>query len=55
MPQLNPLPWFSILVFSWLIFLLIIPAKVTAHAYPNELIPQTMEKVMAEPWSWPWS
>nr|QUJ18395.1 ATP synthase protein 8 [Chrysiptera glauca] len=54
MPQLNPSPWFSILVFSWLIFLVIIPAKVTAHITPNELAPQTMEKTTTEPWAWPW-
>nr|AAP75325.1 ATP synthase 8 [Chrysiptera glauca]AAP75327.1 ATP synthase 8 [Chrysiptera glauca] len=54
MPQLNPSPWFFILVFSWLIFLLIIPAKVAAHVFPNELVPQTMKKMTTEPWAWPW-
>nr|QUJ18389.1 ATP synthase protein 8 [Chrysiptera biocellata] len=55
MPQLNPLPWFSILIFSWLIFLMLLPAKVTAHTLPNELHAHAVEaKQMKEPWDWPW-
>nr|AAX77268.1 ATPase 8 [Cottus cf. cognatus UAIC 11746.01] len=54
MPQLNPTPWFAILVFSWLVFLVIIPPKVMAHTFPNEPTLQSAEKPKTEPWTWPW-
>nr|YP_008144925.1 ATP synthase F0 subunit 8 [Psenes pellucidus]AGO20420.1 ATPase subunit 8 [Psenes pellucidus]WMI34862.1 ATP synthase F0 subunit 8 [Psenes pellucidus] len=54
MPQLNPAPWLAILVFSWLVFLIIIIPKVMAHTYPNEPTPQSAEKTKGEPWNWPW-
>nr|YP_010892688.1 ATP synthase F0 subunit 8 [Ambassis agassizii]WJQ22015.1 ATP synthase F0 subunit 8 [Ambassis agassizii]WJQ22028.1 ATP synthase F0 subunit 8 [Ambassis agassizii] len=54
MPQLNPAPWFSILVFSWLVFLLLLPAKVMAHQTPNEPSPQSTENPQTSPWNWPW-
>nr|QUJ18340.1 ATP synthase protein 8 [Plectroglyphidodon johnstonianus] len=54
MPQLNPTPWFPILVLSWLAFLIILPPKVLAHVFPNEPTPQSAEKPKTEPWTWPW-
>nr|WNH23899.1 ATP synthase F0 subunit 8 [Paraclinus fasciatus]WNH24014.1 ATP synthase F0 subunit 8 [Paraclinus nigripinnis] len=54
MPQLNPAPWFAILVFSWLVFLTIIPPKVLAHLYPNEPAMTDSEKTKTTPWNWPW-
>nr|AAQ03490.1 ATP synthase subunit 8 [Brycon chagrensis]AAQ03500.1 ATP synthase subunit 8 [Brycon guatemalensis]AAQ03534.1 ATP synthase subunit 8 [Brycon n. sp. 'Howes']AAQ03492.1 ATP synthase subunit 8 [Brycon chagrensis]AAQ03494.1 ATP synthase subunit 8 [Brycon chagrensis] len=53
MPQLNPAPWFSILMFSWLIFLIVIPPKILKHTFNKEpkLDPQ---KAKYEPWVWPW-
>nr|YP_009453621.1 ATP synthase F0 subunit 8 [Parexocoetus brachypterus]ARX78509.1 ATP synthase F0 subunit 8 [Parexocoetus brachypterus]WMI34888.1 ATP synthase F0 subunit 8 [Parexocoetus brachypterus] len=54
MPQLNPAPWFAILVFSWLIFLTVIPPKVLAHSFPNEPTSQSTKLPKAEPWNWPW-
>nr|YP_010580896.1 ATP synthase F0 subunit 8 [Sarcocheilichthys caobangensis]UZT27081.1 ATP synthase F0 subunit 8 [Sarcocheilichthys caobangensis] len=54
MPQLNPNPWFAILVFSWIIFLTIIPAKILNHTAPNEPISMGKEKHKTEPWDWPW-
>nr|WFG79878.1 ATP synthase F0 subunit 8 [Nemacheilidae gen. n. sp. p LD-2023]WFG79891.1 ATP synthase F0 subunit 8 [Nemacheilidae gen. n. sp. p LD-2023]WFG79904.1 ATP synthase F0 subunit 8 [Nemacheilidae gen. n. sp. p LD-2023]WFG79943.1 ATP synthase F0 subunit 8 [Nemacheilidae gen. n. sp. p LD-2023] len=54
MPQLNPAPWFAILVFSWLVFLTIIPAKVMNHISPNEPALLDSEKHKTEPWDWPW-
>nr|BBG74387.1 ATPase subunits 8 [Astronesthes lucifer] len=53
MPQLNPAPWFLILVFSWLIFLTVIPPKILAHTFPNEPTAFS-EKTKLEPWNWPW-
>nr|YP_009001963.1 ATP synthase F0 subunit 8 [Peltorhamphus novaezeelandiae]AFH09402.1 ATP synthase F0 subunit 8 [Peltorhamphus novaezeelandiae] len=54
MPQLDPLPWFSILVFSWLIFLTIIPMKVLGHTFPNEMTAQSTKAPTMKTWNWPW-
>nr|ABB30146.1 ATPase 8 [Mogurnda thermophila]AHA42987.1 ATP synthase F0 subunit 8 [Mogurnda thermophila] len=54
MPQLNPAPWFAILVFSWLVFLTILPPKVLTHTFPNEPMPQSTKTPKTEPWTWPW-
>nr|YP_009229449.1 ATP synthase F0 subunit 8 [Claea dabryi]YP_009630643.1 ATP synthase F0 subunit 8 [Yunnanilus sichuanensis]YP_010835057.1 ATP synthase F0 subunit 8 [Triplophysa jianchuanensis]AMD12135.1 ATP synthase F0 subunit 8 [Triplophysa sp. 1 YW-2016]ALT55453.1 ATP synthase F0 subunit 8 [Claea dabryi]QBR55201.1 ATP synthase F0 subunit 8 [Yunnanilus sichuanensis]WFQ82732.1 ATP synthase F0 subunit 8 [Triplophysa jianchuanensis] len=54
MPQLNPAPWFAILVFSWLVFLTIIPTKVMSHTSPNEPMHIDSEEHKTEPWDWPW-
>nr|WNH21404.1 ATP synthase F0 subunit 8 [Hypsoblennius hentz] len=54
MPQLNPTPWFMILVICWLVFLIIIPPKVLAHTFPNEPSPSAAEKPKAASWAWPW-
>nr|ABY47930.1 ATPase 8 [Henicorhynchus lobatus]ABY47932.1 ATPase 8 [Henicorhynchus lobatus]ABY47934.1 ATPase 8 [Henicorhynchus lobatus]ABY47936.1 ATPase 8 [Henicorhynchus lobatus]ABY47938.1 ATPase 8 [Henicorhynchus lobatus] len=54
MPQLNPNPWFLILVFSWLTFLTIIPTKVLSHITPNEPAPMNIEEHKTDSWNWPW-
>nr|YP_009349012.1 ATPase subunit 8 [Syncrossus hymenophysa]BAW88630.1 ATPase subunit 8 [Syncrossus hymenophysa] len=54
MPQLNPAPWFSILTFSWLIFLIVIPTKILSHIMPNEPIHISAIYHMYESWDWPW-
>nr|WNH22834.1 ATP synthase F0 subunit 8 [Synodus binotatus] len=55
MPQLNPAPWFTIMAFSWLVFLTIIPPKVISHTFPNETAAQSSDVLKAQPWTWPWS
>nr|YP_009128635.1 ATP synthase F0 subunit 8 [Ageneiosus pardalis]AJR19126.1 ATP synthase F0 subunit 8 [Ageneiosus pardalis]QAT19477.1 ATPase subunit 8 [Ageneiosus pardalis] len=54
MPQLNPAPWFAILVFSWLIFLMVIPPKVLNHLPTNEIMAPSAEKLKSNTWNWPW-
>nr|YP_009232539.1 ATP synthase F0 subunit 8 [Zebrias crossolepis]AID59815.1 ATP synthase F0 subunit 8 [Zebrias crossolepis]AMA34327.1 ATP synthase F0 subunit 8 [Zebrias crossolepis] len=54
MPQLNPAPWFAILVFSWLVFLVILPYKITQHSYPNEPLLPSLNKFKANYWTWVW-
>nr|USU82209.1 ATPase subunit 8 [Ictalurus balsanus]USU82212.1 ATPase subunit 8 [Ictalurus balsanus]USU82215.1 ATPase subunit 8 [Ictalurus balsanus]USU82218.1 ATPase subunit 8 [Ictalurus balsanus]USU82221.1 ATPase subunit 8 [Ictalurus balsanus] len=54
MPQLNPSPWFAILVFSWLIFLTIIPNKILNHTPTNEITALSAEKLKSDTWNWPW-
>nr|YP_001491270.1 ATP synthase F0 subunit 8 [Lethrinus obsoletus]BAF51781.1 ATPase subunit 8 [Lethrinus obsoletus]BAQ20894.1 ATPase subunit 8 [Lethrinus obsoletus] len=55
MPQLNPSPWFLILVFTWLVFLYFLPPKVLGHKYPNDPNPTTAEKPKTASWAWPWN
>nr|UMB50996.1 ATP synthase F0 subunit 8 [Pipa arrabali] len=54
MPQLSPDPWFTILLSSWLV-LLILPPKVASHRSFNEPATQGAEKPKPFPWNWPWS
>nr|YP_002586781.1 ATP synthase F0 subunit 8 [Eutaeniophorus festivus]YP_002586807.1 ATP synthase F0 subunit 8 [Ataxolepis apus]BAH15276.1 ATPase subunit 8 [Eutaeniophorus festivus]BAH15302.1 ATPase subunit 8 [Ataxolepis apus] len=54
MPQLNPEPWLTILIFSWLMFLILVPFKVLAHTFPNEHQAQDKKESVTEPWNWPW-
>nr|UMB51061.1 ATP synthase F0 subunit 8 [Pipa pipa] len=55
MPQLNPGPWFLILIFSWLVLLILIPPKVANHRPFNEPTTQNTEKSKPTPWNWPWT
>nr|YP_009408775.1 ATPase subunit 8 [Etheostoma okaloosae]ASK85704.1 ATPase subunit 8 [Etheostoma okaloosae] len=54
MPQLNPAPWLATLVFSWLVFLIVVPMKILAHIYPNGLTSQSTQNPETAPWTWPW-
>nr|AGZ18955.1 ATP synthase F0 subunit 8 [Epicrionops cf. marmoratus UMMZ 190478] len=53
MPQLNPAPWLTIMLFSWVIFLTIIPTKVIKHAQASNVTSAPEHKHHA-PWTWPW-
>nr|BAP58890.1 ATPase subunit 8 [Arnoglossus polyspilus] len=54
MPQLNPAPWFLILLFSWLIFLTVVPNKVLEYSTPNEPVAQDTHESQKTTWTWPW-
>nr|BAW19694.1 ATPase 8 [Chaenogobius annularis] len=54
MPQLDPSPWFAILVFSWLVFLVIVVPKTLKHNFPNEPSIQNTQAPETKSWSWPW-
>nr|AFY11319.1 ATPase subunit 8 [Centromochlus existimatus] len=54
MPQLNPAPWFAILVFSWLIFLTVAPQKVMNHSFTNEITAPSTKSLKSDIWNWPW-
>nr|AGG37377.1 ATP synthase 8 [Tor putitora] len=54
MPQLTQALTSTILMFSWLIFLTIIPTKILNHISPNEPTPVSAEKHKTESWDWPW-
>nr|YP_010397932.1 ATP synthase F0 subunit 8 [Rasbora paucisqualis]UQJ79170.1 ATP synthase F0 subunit 8 [Rasbora paucisqualis] len=53
MPQLNPIPWFMILVFSWII-LLLTPNKVLGLIQPNDFILLDTKKYQNLNWIWLW-
>nr|YP_008758450.1 ATP synthase F0 subunit 8 [Notorynchus cepedianus]BAO02730.1 ATP synthase F0 subunit 8 [Notorynchus cepedianus] len=55
MPQLNPHPWFIILMFSWMIFLSIMPKKIMHHLFNDNPMPKNIKKPKPEPWNWPWT
>nr|YP_009701294.1 ATP synthase F0 subunit 8 [Cociella crocodilus]QEQ55516.1 ATP synthase F0 subunit 8 [Cociella crocodilus] len=53
MPQLNPGPWFMLLIFTWYACALIIPTKVLNHTIPNDS-PPILYYTGTTPWHWPW-
>nr|AWM96677.1 ATP synthase F0 subunit 8 [Poicephalus gulielmi gulielmi] len=54
MPQLNPNPWFSIMIMSWLTFSLIIQPKVLAFTPTNPPASKAPVAPKNSPWTWPW-
>nr|YP_009178103.1 ATP synthase F0 subunit 8 [Pseudanthias dispar]AJW75394.1 ATP synthase F0 subunit 8 [Pseudanthias dispar]WNH20819.1 ATP synthase F0 subunit 8 [Pseudanthias bicolor] len=54
MPQLDPTPWFSVLLLSWLVFLTVLPQKVTSHTYPKDASRHDAKMRGGTPWLWPW-
>nr|UXE35019.1 ATP synthase F0 subunit 8 [Nematistius pectoralis] len=54
MPQLDPSPWFAILVFTWLVFLTVIPPKVLAHTSTSDPMLQSTSMPNTNSWVWPW-
>nr|WNH23068.1 ATP synthase F0 subunit 8 [Otophidium dormitator] len=55
MPQLNPDPWFMIMICTWAVLLVIIPPKILAHNYPNEPTAKSTKTTHSNPWTLPWS
>nr|YP_097145.1 ATP synthase F0 subunit 8 [Thorius n. sp. RLM-2004]AAU20582.1 ATP synthase F0 subunit 8 [Thorius n. sp. RLM-2004] len=53
MPQLNPAPWFFILLMSWLVYLMMAP-KTSNLKTLNELTIKN-DKNTASSWNWPWT
>nr|Q9TBI5.2 RecName: Full=ATP synthase protein 8; AltName: Full=A6L; AltName: Full=F-ATPase subunit 8 [Opisthocomus hoazin]AAD56468.2 ATPase 8 [Opisthocomus hoazin] len=55
MPQLNPTPWFPIMMLSWLIFSLIIQPKLLLFTPTNPPSNKTTTTTRSNPWTWPWT
>nr|YP_001586262.1 ATP synthase F0 subunit 8 [Tachybaptus novaehollandiae]ABO93126.1 ATP synthase subunit 8 [Tachybaptus novaehollandiae] len=55
MPQLNPSPWFSIMLTTWLIYLAIVQPKLLSFIPTNP--PSNMPNLTSKttPWPWPWT
>nr|ABS00695.1 ATPase subunit 8 [Aplonis grandis] len=55
MPQLNPGPWFFIMLTSWLTFSLIIQPKLLSFITMNPPSNKTPKTPKTTPWTWPWT
>nr|QVV96650.1 ATP synthase F0 subunit 8 [Xiphophorus variatus] len=54
MPQLIPSPWLAYLLFSWVVFSVIVLPKVSTHVFPEAPAPKTKQAPQTEPWNWLW-
>nr|YP_007374564.1 ATP synthase F0 subunit 8 [Boulengerula boulengeri]ACS37005.1 ATP synthase F0 subunit 8 [Boulengerula boulengeri] len=54
MPQLNPNPWFMIMIVSWLTLLLILCPKTVKHKPMNTIHHNINDIKHSIPWNWPW-
>nr|YP_009107749.1 ATP synthase F0 subunit 8 [Leucosticte brandti]AIU44989.1 ATP synthase F0 subunit 8 [Leucosticte brandti] len=55
MPQLNPAPWFFIMIISWLTFSLIIQPKLLSFVTMNPPSSKPPTAPNTTPWTWPWT
>nr|ADZ15122.1 ATP synthase subunit 8 [Piculus chrysochloros] len=55
MPQLNPNPWFSIMLLSWLAFSLMIQPKLLSFPHINPPTNKTPTTTKITHWTWPWT
>nr|AFN67699.1 ATP synthase subunit 8 [Dryobates pubescens]AFN67979.1 ATP synthase subunit 8 [Dryobates pubescens] len=55
MPQLNPNPWFFIMLLSWLTFSLIIQPKLLSFTHTNLPTSKVQTTMKTSPWPWPWT
>nr|YP_010000421.1 ATP synthase F0 subunit 8 [Nicator chloris]QOD96294.1 ATP synthase F0 subunit 8 [Nicator chloris] len=55
MPQLNPNPWFFIMLISWLTFSLIIQPKLLSFVTMNPPTSKPSTIPTPTPWTWPWT
>nr|ABS00661.1 ATPase subunit 8 [Onychognathus morio]ABS00663.1 ATPase subunit 8 [Onychognathus morio] len=55
MPQLNPNPWFFIMIISWLTFSMIIQPKVLSFITANPPCNKAPKTHKTTPWTWPWT
>nr|YP_009368339.1 ATP synthase F0 subunit 8 [Gallinago stenura]ARK36833.1 ATP synthase F0 subunit 8 [Gallinago stenura]ASS30590.1 ATP synthase F0 subunit 8 [Gallinago stenura] len=54
MPQLNPNPWFFIMLMSWLTFSLLIQPKLLSLTSTNTPTNKTTTTTKTTSWTWPW-
>nr|YP_842364.1 ATP synthase F0 subunit 8 [Dryocopus pileatus]ABG37711.1 ATP synthase subunit 8 [Dryocopus pileatus]AYN73678.1 ATP synthase F0 subunit 8 [Dryocopus pileatus] len=55
MPQLNPNPWFFIMLLSWLTFSLMIQPKLLSFPHTNPPTSKSTTAAKTTPWAWPWT
>nr|YP_009690123.1 ATP synthase F0 subunit 8 [Caracara cheriway]QEG56911.1 ATP synthase F0 subunit 8 [Caracara cheriway] len=55
MPQLNPNPWFFMMLTTWVIFSLILQPKLLPLTSTNRPSNKTQTPNKTVPWPWPWT
>nr|ADL09076.1 ATP synthase F0 subunit 8 [Nyctibius griseus] len=55
MPQLNPNPWFLMMLTSWFIFSLAIQPKLLTFTLANTPTNNAPMTAKTTPWIWPWT
>nr|YP_009731548.1 ATP synthase F0 subunit 8 [Corvus dauuricus]QHQ98591.1 ATP synthase F0 subunit 8 [Corvus dauuricus] len=55
MPQLNPTPWFFIMLISWLTYSMIIQPKLLSFISMNPPLNKAQTTPAISPWTWPWT
>nr|YP_009048826.1 ATP synthase F0 subunit 8 [Ixobrychus flavicollis]AHN95893.1 ATP synthase F0 subunit 8 [Ixobrychus flavicollis]AID52452.1 ATP synthase F0 subunit 8 [Ixobrychus flavicollis] len=55
MPQLNPNPWFLIMLVSWAVFSLIIQPKLLSFTTINPFSTKLKMTTKTTSWTWPWT
>nr|AAL92761.1 ATPase subunit 8 [Elaenia martinica] len=55
MPQLNPAPWFFIMLASWFTFSFILQPKILLFISTNQPSSKTLSPMKISPWNWPWT
>nr|YP_009423881.1 ATP synthase F0 subunit 8 [Circus melanoleucos]AMW02870.1 ATP synthase F0 subunit 8 [Circus melanoleucos] len=55
MPQLNPAPWFPIMLLSWLAYTLIIQPKLLSFISTNTPSNKLTTTTHTHSWNWPWT
>nr|YP_009943852.1 ATP synthase F0 subunit 8 [Cephalopterus ornatus]QOD95683.1 ATP synthase F0 subunit 8 [Cephalopterus ornatus] len=55
MPQLNPSPWLSIMLISWLTLTFILQPKLLFFTTMNQPTDKTLSCTKPLPWNWPWT
>nr|YP_009093591.1 ATP synthase F0 subunit 8 [Tetrastes sewerzowi]AIR93798.1 ATP synthase F0 subunit 8 [Tetrastes sewerzowi] len=54
MPQLNPNPWFTIMLLTWFSFSFLIQPKLLSFTQTNAPSNKTLT-TSPTPWTWPWT
>nr|YP_009503704.1 ATP synthase F0 subunit 8 [Milvus migrans]AWX90856.1 ATP synthase subunit 8 [Milvus migrans]BAE78435.1 F0-ATP synthase subunit 8 [Milvus lineatus] len=55
MPQLNPAPWFLIMLSTWLVFTLVMQPKLLPFTPTNNPSNKTATTTHTSSWNWPWT
>uniref|UniRef100_UPI0030E38492 ATP synthase F0 subunit 8 n=1 Tax=Megalechis thoracata TaxID=245781 RepID=UPI0030E38492 len=54
MPQLDPTPWFPILLLSWFMLLTIVTNKTLNYTVTNNIGPLNPHNLETKTWEWTW-
>nr|YP_009943813.1 ATP synthase F0 subunit 8 [Tachuris rubrigastra]QOD95644.1 ATP synthase F0 subunit 8 [Tachuris rubrigastra] len=55
MPQLNPSPWFFIMLISWYTFSFLLQPKIILFTPTNSPSNKELTTMKTTSWNWPWT